>query len=134
MSAISVPFKFNEFGQVEVSTSEGKFWKDQILLTLMTRFGERVLRPNFGSSVGDSVFEPSDLAADTAANSIKISFNTWLPKLRLIEVTPEFNENSGFLEVTLVYVLPSGESDTITLNTAIFNRTGDILQEIPSGQ
>lgn len=132
-SAISLPFRFNEFGQVDTTASPDRFWKDQILLTIFTRFGERVLRPSFGSNVVSALFENSDLASEVAVSSIKLAFNTWLPQLSLVELTPLFNEKTDSLEVKVVYLLPSGESDTITLNTAIFNRSGDIIQEIPRG-
>lgn len=134
MTGISLPFKFNEFGQVESSATASKYWKDQILLTLMTQFGERLFRPSFGSSVGDSLFEPQDTAAEVVSRGINIAFNTWLPKLTLTEAIPEFNAETGFLIITVAYTLPSGESDTITINTAIFNRTGDIIEEISSGR
>ena len=134
MAGISVPFRFNEFGQVETSSSESKYWKDQILLVLMTRFGERIFRPDFGSGVGDTLFESSDTAVETAVRAINIAFNTWLPKLTLTEVAPTFDDETGFLEITVLYVLPSGQRDTTTLNTAILNRTGDIIEEIPSGR
>lgn len=132
-TAIALPFRFNEFGQLDTSSNESKFWKDQVLLTIMTRFGERVMRPDFGSDVSSSLFESLNVASEVAVSSINIAFNTWLPQLRVIEVSPEFNEETSQVEVTIVYVIPSGESDTITLNTAIFNRSGDILQEIPRG-
>ena len=134
MAGISIPFRFNEFGQVETAVNESKYWKDQILLTIMTRFGERVFRPSFGSGIGETLFEPADTAAETAVRTINVAFNTWLPRLTLTEVSPRFNYDTGFLEVTVLYVLPSGQSDTITLNTAILNRTGDIIEEIPSGR
>lgn len=132
-TAIALPFRFNEFGQVDTSSNESKFWKDQVLLTIMTRFGERVMRPDFGSDVSSSLFESLSVASEVAVSSVNIAFNTWLPQLRVVEVSPEFNEETSQVEVTIVYVIPSGESDTITLNTAIFNRSGDILQEIPRG-
>ena len=134
MAGISVPFRFNEFGQVEAAVNESKYWKDQILLTIMTRFGERIFRPDFGSGIGETLFESSGTASETAVRTLNIAFNTWLPKLTLTEVTPRFNDQTGLLEITLFYTLPSGESDTVTLNTAILNRTGDIIEEIPSGR
>lgn len=134
MASISVPFRFNEFGQVEASVTESKFWKDQILLTLMTRFGERIMRPDFGSNIGSTVFESISVASESAVNTVATTFNTLLPKLSLTETSVEINEDTGFIEVTVIYRLPSGNTDTITVNTAIFNRSGDILEEIPSGQ
>lgn len=132
-TSIAIPFKFNEFGQLDTTSNQARFWKDQILLTIFTRFGERVVRPSFGSNVVSALFENSELASEVAVSSIKLAFNTWLPQLSLIELTPVFNEDTDSLEVKVVYVLPNGESDTISLNTAIFNRSGDIIQEIPRG-
>lgn len=134
MAGIAIPFRFNEFGQVDITTDESKYWKEQILLTIMTRFSERILRPDFGSAIGDSLFESPEIAAETSVRTINTAFNTWLPRLTLTEIVPEFNESTGFLEVTIFYTLPSGESDTVTVNTAILNRTGEIIEEIPSGR
>lgn len=134
MAGIALPFKFNEFGRVDIASSEDRYWKNQILLTLMTKFGERIMRPSFGSNVGDTLFEADELAIETATQAINIAFNTWLPRLVLREVIPVFDYETGYLEISVAYELPSGKSDTITLNTAILNRTGDILEEIPSGQ
>jgi phage baseplate assembly protein W len=132
-TAISIPFKFNEFGQVDTTTNPSKYWKDQIILTLFTRFGERVIRPNFGSQLGSGVFENSDAALEVAVSGIRLAFNEWLSELNLTEISPKFNEEIGSLEISLIYALPSGQSDTITLNSAILNRFGDILEEIPLG-
>lgn len=134
MSSISVPFRFNEFGQVETSVNESKFWKDQILLTLMTRFGERVMRPEFGSNIGNIVFESVSVAAESAVSTISVTFNTLLPKLRLIDSQVEVVDDSDTLEITIIYEVPSGNRETITVNTAIFNRFGDVLEEVPSGR
>ena len=134
MASISVPFKFNEFGEVASNINESDYWKNQILLTLMTRFGERVMRPSFGSSIGEAIFEPMESVGEVAVRAINNAFSVWLPTLTLNEVSPELDEDENSVMVTVNYTLPSGKSDTITLNTAIFNRTGDILEEIPSGQ
>ena len=132
-TSFSIPFRFNAFGQVDTTSNPNKFWKDQILLTLFTKFGERVLRPNFGSEVSALIFENSEAATEVATNSIRVAFNEWLSDLQLNEIIPVYKDETGALEITLMYTLPSGESDTITLNSAILNRFGDILEEIPLG-
>lgn len=131
-SAISIPFRFNEFGQVDATTDIRKIYQDRVLLTLLTRLGERVMRPNFGSLVGDALFENETTASEIVLSSIGTTFNTWLTDLSLIEATPFFDRNTGFMEVQVTYGLPSGESDTVKLKTAILNRSGDIIQEITS--
>lgn len=133
MSSISLPFRFNDFGQVEATFSESKYWKDQVLLTLMTRVGERVMRPDFGSTIGSTLFESTTVAADTAVSTLTSTFNRLLPKLRLMDLVVTVDEDTNSVEVTVYYVLPSGNTDTATINTAIFNRYGDVLEEIPRG-
>lgn len=132
-SVISMPFGFNEFGQVSTTSDPRKLWRDRILLVLLTKFNEKLMRPAFGSDLGTVLFENSATAAEIAVKTINIAFNQWLGALKLKDVTPLYNYDTGFLEITMLYSLPSGETDTVTINTAVFNRSGDLILEITNG-
>lgn len=120
-------------GPVASTTDLKQIYKQRIFLVLMTRYGERVMRPDFGSNLSLVVFENEDVALEIADLAIKTAFAKWLPDLNLIEIEPKYDKLNGAFEFTIVYSLPSGDTDSTTINTALFNRTGDILQEINNG-
>jgi phage baseplate assembly protein W len=130
--AISLPFNFNSFGELNATADPRKIWQDRVIEVILTRYGEKVMRPNFGSGVSDALFENEADAIETATSEIGIAFNTWLKDLKLLSMEPTFDRTNGFLVITLVYRLPSGETDTVTLKTAILSRSGDLIQEIPN--
>lgn len=141
---ISMPFTFKSTysklnpalrvpGPVASTTDLRQIYKQRIFLVLMTRYGERVMRPDFGSNLSLIVFENEDVALEMADLAIKTTFAKWLPDLNLIEITPKYDRLNGAFEFTIVYSLPSGDTDSTTINTALFNRTGDVIQEISNG-
>lgn len=138
---ISMPFTFKSDysklnpavrvpGPVASTTELKQIYKQRIFLVLMTRYGERVMRPDFGSNLHLVVFENENVALEIANLAIKTSFSKWLPDLNLLEISPKYDKINGAFEFTIVYSLPSGESDSTTINTALFNRTGNIIQEM----
>lgn len=116
------------------STSDfKKIWQNRILLVLGTKPGERIMRPNFGSNLYSVLFETQQNALQIANTSINEAFVNWLPDLLLKEVNPQFDNSTNALIINILYALPNGETDSVTINTGIFNRTGDLIQEITNG-
>lgn len=91
------------------------------------------MRPDFGSNLHTVVFEPESTAGQIAKDSITQAFTAWLPSLELRQISPKFDPTTGTLTVSITYGLPNGEADSVTINTGIFNRSGDLLQEINNG-
>lgn len=133
MSVISIPFRFNNLGALDTTIDGRVVWQTRVTNLLNTKFGERVMRPDFGSDLHTTLFENEGLAVEIANSTINIAFNQWLRDLQLIEVTPRYDDYTGTLEFEVIYSLPSGEQDSVSINTAVFNRTGDIIQEIANG-
>jgi len=129
---ISLPFSFDEYGRISTTDDQKLIWRDRVRLVLMTRFGERVMRPSFGSDLVNSLFETESVAIEMVKRTVTIAFNQLLNSLNLIEMNPVYDQTTGGLELSVTYSLPSGEIDSVSLKTAVFNRSGDILQEIPN--
>ena len=132
-SVFNIPFKFNDTGQISTVIDETTAWRQRIIMVLATKFGERVMRPDFGSNLGDTLFEDEILAAEIAQRTITIAFNKWLSSLKLLEVQQKYDYSTGYMEITIIYELPSGNTDSVSVNTAIFNRSGDLIQELSNG-
>lgn len=132
-SAISLPFGFNEFGEVSYSTDPRKIWQDRVYTAILTQTGERLMRPGYGTSFLDASFENEQIAAEICIKAASTAFSTHLKELELVRTTPIFNPDTSTMELSIVYKLPSGEPDTVTLTTAILSRSGDIIQELSNG-
>jgi phage baseplate assembly protein W len=128
-AGFSIPFSFNKVGKISSIVDDRDLWRIRIHSLLLTRFGERLMRPDFGTNLPATVFETEDLATEMAIKTISIAFNKWLPSLNLIEASPQYDNDSGSLTITIRYNLPDGSSDELSLSTGIFTRSGDLLQE-----
>jgi phage baseplate assembly protein W len=130
-SAISLPFSFDAEGRVANTSDQTKILQDRIVLVLMTNLNERVMRPAFGSSIRYSNFENPVEATAIVKSAATLAFHTWLPYLTLVN-TAAFIDRDGLLNITIEYKLgPLQSPQTISVKTAILNRSGDVLLEVP---
>lgn len=127
--AISLPFSFNQSGAISYTTDEKKIWTDRVVLTLMTRLNERVMRPTFGSEVPSSVFETMDGARVLIQKSVSAAFSRWLPTLVLVGVEVQEIDGELIADITFRYI-PDGDDESVRVKTAILSRSGDILLEV----
>lgn len=132
--SISLPFLFNGSGAINTNTLEAKQWADKVLSVVFTRFGERVMRPNFGSLTGESVFEPEGSIVDFVTQAVTSAFGEFLPELKLtkVEVSNESKDNLNelVLTVSVEYRLPNKQIDTVTTKIGSFTRAGELIEEI----
>jgi hypothetical protein len=91
------------------------------------------MRPDFGCNLYTALFEPEDVAKQIASDTITEAFTTWLADLNLKQITPYFDRNTNTLTLNILYGLPNGETDSVTINSGIFNRSSDLTQEITNG-
>jgi phage baseplate assembly protein W len=139
MKIINYPFSLSKniagttITTVAATTDQKKIWQQRVLLVLGTRPGERLMRPDFGCNLHTVVFETETTAGQIAKDSITQAFANWLPALELRQLNPSYDSLTGTLTVSITYGLPTGEADSVTINTGIFNRSGDLLQEINNG-
>jgi phage baseplate assembly protein W len=135
--AISLPFSFGVDGGINHTTDDKKMWQDRVVITIMTRLGERVMRPIFGSQVGDLVFENAQDAFILAKQIVENTFSSQLPSLKLKNVSGSVDSYDGALALEITYSLTSGSLDssqdeTVTIKTAILSRAGEVLLEVPT--
>ena len=139
IKTIGYPFAFSKsadganISAVGVTSDFKKIWQDRILLVLGTRPGERLMRPDFGCNLHTAVFESESNAFQIADVSIRESFVNWLPDLLLKQINPKYDDTTNTLDINILYALPNGEVDSVTINTGIFNRSGELIQEITNG-
>jgi phage baseplate assembly protein W len=139
VKAVDYPFSFAKsldgkyISSVGATTNPKNIWQNRILLVLGTKPGERIMRPDFGCNLYTAVFESESNASQIAKDSITEAFTKWLPDLALKQIDPSFDKTTNNLIINILYGLPNGETDNVTINTGIFNRSGELLQEITNG-
>jgi phage baseplate assembly protein W len=130
--AISLPFGFNESGGISFTTDIKKIWQDRVVVVVMTSLGERVMQPSFGSEAKVATFEGIENAKVVIQQAITVAFSRWLPQLSLTAVEAYFDEGESTLNVEVTYNYGAALDDTVTIKTAILNRSGEVLLEVPN--
>jgi phage baseplate assembly protein W len=131
--AITLPFSFDASGGVSYAVDEQKIWQDRVAIVVMTKLRERVMRPTFGSSVPNVVFENLSTGFTLAKQSIESTFTTWLPQLKLVSVTGEVDDNANALIIQITFKYREEDETTVRLKTAILNRAGETILEVTNG-
>ena len=128
--AIALPFSFNSAGELSYTNDEKKIIQDQVVLTVMTKFGERVMRPNFGSDVQKALFENIEESTETIKSSVATCFATWLPNLELIDVNPTIDTDNGVIDIQVEYRKGLVTlSQSLQLTSGLYSRSGDLIRK-----
>lgn len=129
--AISLPFSFDSSGALSYTTDEKKIWQDRVVLVVMTRLSERVMRPTFGSTAPDTAFESETTAESAIKQAIAVGFAQWLRPLTLTQVTVSIDPTDGYLVATVQYKYEKERNEqSVKIKTAILSRSGDVLLEV----
>lgn len=105
MSTIRTPFEVGPTGRIGWASTDYDVMNQRIKTVLLTRIGERVMRPEYGSRLRDNgVFEPigPDL---TLESDIRDALARWEPSITLHEI--DVSSSGSLLEVDIQYTLGS---------------------------
>jgi hypothetical protein len=93
----------------------------QLLLTIP---GERVFRPDFGCNLRNQIWENMAAGQINGAASIRQALETFEPRITIINVTSESNENTGLITFNIQFLVSN--TDT-SINLVFPFRTGTQL-------
>jgi len=116
MKAISLPFRLDSFGNIATSTELPKILGDRVKTVVSTALEERVMRPSFGCSLPNNLFEISLDAPGFADGQIQAAFTEWLPEV-LFVATELTQSDAGTLALNVVYRIPRYEQVSPTMYT-----------------
>jgi len=128
-TAISLPFSLSSFGKVADTTDQKKIWQDRVLSVIGTAMYERVMRPNFGTSITSYMFDNQDTAQAEIKNEVTNAFGSQLTKLKLVNTVTTFDTYSETVSVTITYSLPNSDVVTTVIATALINNTAPLFEE-----
>lgn len=96
--------------------------KQDLYNHIMTRYGERVKMPTFGTSIPDMIFDPlDDIAIITVQQELMAVFN-YDPRVKMtdLQVIPIFSEKT-ILALATLYYLEIDFSESISINIQFQN-------------
>jgi phage baseplate assembly protein W len=127
--AIKLPFTISKFGIVDYTNNQNEIIGDRVRTVISTAFGERIYRKDFGTNLGNELYNPIGTVQDLIASEITKAFSKWLGSLTLIEVRVSSDDLDGTIEIAVDYQLPNLELDTIKLSGfASINSDGTITE------
>ena len=97
------PFGFdNALGSVKFSSGVENI-RQNILIILGTRRGERQMLPKFGCRIHDLLFAPnSPTTTSTAATYVREAINAWEPRVEVMSVNASL-VNTGSIKIQMSY-------------------------------
>lgn len=79
---------------------ERELISDSIITILMTKLGQRLFVPDFGSRLWEVLFEPNTTVTQIMAERyVKEALSNWEPRVEVLRVDTRSEENSMFLRV-----------------------------------
>ena len=95
--------------------------RTSIINILLTRRGERVMRPTFGSLLPGAVFEPNDLAmVASLRESARTAIEQWDDRIKIVQFTAERKDNA--LRLTILF--QNAKDPMAQVQTATIDLTG----------
>jgi phage baseplate assembly protein W len=90
-------------GDINILKDEASI-KSSVKNIILTKPGEKLFEPLFGSDVTDLLFEPFDfIVKDRMENEIRTSLELYEPRIELEEVNVNWIDSSYEIEVTIQY-------------------------------
>jgi len=126
---IDLPFDLSTKGRVNsIVDNSPKVWRNKLLALLSTGINERVWYYIYGANLNSLIFETSSQVVEDARVAISQLFISWLPDLELSEVAVEIDSNNAAVTFTIIYLLPSGDTDSVKISTSSLNNAGETLE------
>ena len=79
----------------------------QLILTIP---GERVMRPEFGCTLKNQLWENLGDAEIDGATSIRVALDNFEPRITVIEIRSETNENTGLIIFNINFIVNSTDT------------------------
>ncbi len=115
---ITLPIKRGKTGYFEQAFDVITQVRSNVINLILTRKGERVFQPAFGSDIHNLIFTQMDEAYENAVkSSIQSAVSKWMPFLNIIEqnVIRDDDRNSTLVQVTFSLRSNADITETITV-------------------
>jgi phage baseplate assembly protein W len=132
--SIDLPFSFSNRGAIISVPSNGSAaWRNKVLTLLSTGIDERIWYHNYGAGLNQLLFESPSVVSEEAKLAIEQMFAAWLPELKFMECFATYDSPSSSVSFSVIYQIPSGETDSVKINTASLTAAGEIKETYYGG-
>jgi len=101
---VSMSFKYNPLNGDLIALKNENAISRSIRNIVMTTPGEKIFDPNFGSNIGDILFENVDeVSAISIRDEIENSIKNYEPRVELIDVIVDPNYDNNQFDVLIAY-------------------------------
>ena len=128
--ALKLPLSVDKSGNFVIATTQNQIWADRVRIALGTRLGERVMRPNYGTKIGEALFDTVSATTDIVNKEIYRVFHEQFSLLEITSIDSTFNEISSILTITVIYLLPNKEQVTTEVGIVTVSDTNAPFEEI----
>lgn len=129
--ALVIPFSLNpQTGAFVTTTDQDIIWKNRVRMAVQTAFGERVMRPSYGTKISEAAFNTITGFEDTVQNEVRRIFIEQLPLLDLTEVTAIHNEKDNKLTCEITYMLPNKTDSTVSVGVMVVSDINPPYEEL----
>lgn len=115
--SIGVGLPFNDPGVFRKTYNTKDQIKSNLINLLLTRVGERVMNPTFGTELQNYIFEGiNDLNSDNLIASLQQSIATFIPQIQVTSITITPNADYNLISLSVNYITTiSGSPDEVTI-------------------
>jgi len=117
MSTFGFNFPFLSETFVLPPQMDERIIKNDVKQLLLTSPGERVMRPDFGTVIRRTLFEPfDDRTLDSLRSNIQFAIETFEPRVLFREVNFNTDAGNSFLEITVIMSLTRDPNRTLAVD------------------
>lgn len=117
---LSFTFKMNPLKKDLVLIKDENAIKRSLLNLFSYRKGEKFFNASFGSGIPDLLFEPFDYAtAGSIKTEVQNLINLYEPRVNLIEVVVNLNEDEYQYDIQVIYSIPDTGSQVYNVTLSL---------------
>lgn len=132
--AISLPFRLDNDGTIVIANTQEKIWGDRVRGVIGTTFRERVMRPNFGTSLIDKLYTELEEAKLEIEAIIETAFDALLSDLTLVNVEVTESLTEGKVDITITYQLPNEKESEVNIGFIQIDGNNPFYEQLLSYQ
>ena len=128
--ALNIPFSLDKFGNISTTTDERIIWSNRVRSAVGTTVGERVMRPEYGTLIANTLFDTGSIMESRIKSEIERVFHDSLPLLVLNDISLNFSSVTNTLTVTVLYELPNKTEATVEVGVVVVSTSNAPYEEL----
>lgn len=126
---ISLPFSVDATGRIATTTDPEAMYSDRVFTVLSTLVGERVMLPEYGSELGEFLFDSfiDSHGLKTLDDVVTEALNRWVPDVDFagVQAVQDVSDDGSFT-ISVQYILPTGLLSQTSVKVATMSSIGPI--------